>query len=100
MTKRSFQGLAALHQLLLFAATVVQSMTDAWLPPEMRSFLGVESSVLDEAAHAGPSDYIEQSLWWGLTLASILASAGLVLFRPWGRVLFALVSAAWFVLIP
>lgn len=98
--RRNFQTLVVFHQLLLFATIVVQSLTDSWLAPEVRSFLGIESSVLDDAAGEVAQGQFMPILWWSVTLISVLASVGVVLFRRWGRTLFVLVSVVSLLLVP
>ena len=78
---------------------VVQSLTEGWLPPEIRNILGMESSVLDDAAGVAQGQFLPV-LWWSVTVISVLASAGLILFRRWGRTLFVLVSVVSLVLTP
>ena len=79
---------------------VVQAITDSWMPPEMRSFLGVESSVMEEAADVLSPSRMMQTLWWGMTLIFVLASVGLILFRQWGRTLFVFLSILNLLLVP
>jgi hypothetical protein len=90
--KRNFQTIVVLHQVLIFSALVVQSITDSWLPPEIQSFLGVERTVLEEGANATSSNQMIDTLWWVVTIISLLASAGIIFFRRWGRTLFVFAS--------
>lgn len=92
--KRNFQTLVVVQQLLVFAALAAQSATDGWLPPEMRGFLGAEESLLDGGQDADAGLDALGALWWGLRLAALVASVGVVLFRPWARALFTAVGVA------
>lgn len=98
--KRNFQTLVVFHQFLIFGGMLVQSVTDSWMSPEMRSFLGIESSVMESAADVTPQSQGMRALWWALTLLSVSASVGVVLFRRWGRTLFVLVSVLTLVSTP
>jgi hypothetical protein len=88
------------HQCLIFATLIVQSVTDSWLYPEMRGFLGLESSVLDDTQDAASPNQVMHTIWWGERLISLVASAGLIFFRRWGRRLFVVVSAVSVLLTP
>lgn len=98
--KRNFQALVVLHQFLIFASLVVQAITDSWMPPEMRSFLGIESSVMEDASDVLSSSRMMETIWWAVTLVFIVASVGLILFRQWGRTLFVFLSILNLLLIP
>jgi hypothetical protein len=98
--KRNFQTLVVLYQFLIFASVILQSLTDNWLSPEMRSYLGLESSVLDNAEDAASPSLTMYKLWWAVTLTGLSASVGVVLFRPWGRILFVVVSVVSLLLVP
>jgi hypothetical protein len=50
----------------------------------MRSFLGVEGSVLNDTQDVMHRGQIPYTLWRGLSLVSVIASAGTLLFRQWG----------------
>jgi len=90
--KRNFQALVVLHQCLIFAAAVIQSVTDDWLPPEAKILLGVESSLLDGARDDAPWSLVIDIQWWAVILIGLSASAGVLLFRRWGRTLFVAAS--------
>lgn len=98
--KRNFQTLVVSHQLLLFATLMVQSATNEWLDPELRSFLGVESSIMEGPAASGTEHLLQDALWWTITLLSLLASVGVILFRRWGRRLFLVVTVASLLTVP
>jgi hypothetical protein len=100
MMKRNFQTLVVFHQFLIFGTLVMQSVTDSWMPPEVRGALGIESSVMEDTADVASSGQMARTLWWGVTLISVLASVGVVLFRRWGRTLFVLASALSLLLTP
>lgn len=98
--RRNFQTLVVVHQLLVFAAMVVQSVTDGWLPPELQGHLGLDRSLLDEAQGDEPPFEAARALWWVLMPASLAASAGVLFFRRWGRTLFVAVAAVGVLLVP
>ncbi len=98
--KRNFQALVVFHQFLIFGSLVVQSITDSWMSPEMRSFLGIELSVVDYLAEVTAPSQMMDALWWGMTIISLLASVGVILFRRWGRTLFVFVSMLNLLLTP
>jgi hypothetical protein len=98
--KRNFQTLVVVHQLLVFASTVVQSVTDGWLPPELQGYLDLNRSLLDDARGDGSPFDTTSALWWVMTLASLAASAGVLFFRRWGRTLFVAVAAVGVLLVP
>src|SRR5687767_789683 len=98
--KRSFQTLVVYHQLLIFSSAVVQSVTDSWLTPEMRAFLGVETSALDDAQGVASSGQTMYILRWAVTMIGLFASAGVLWFRLWGRTLFVFVSIVSLLMIP
>jgi hypothetical protein len=50
----------------------------------MRWFLGVEGSVLNDTQDVMHRGQIPYTLWRGLSLVSVIASAGMLLFRQWG----------------
>jgi hypothetical protein len=98
--KRNFQILVVVHQFLIFGSLVVQALTDSWMLPEMRSFLGIELSVVNDVAEVTAPSRMMDALWWGMTVLSLLASVGVILFQRWGRTLFVLVSILGLLLIP
>jgi hypothetical protein len=98
--RRNFQTLVVVHQLLVFASAVVQSVTDVWLPPELQGYLGVEQTLFEEGPGAEAPFEAARVLWWVLTAASLAASAGLLFFRRWGRTLFVAVAAVGVLLAP
>ena len=98
--KRNFQTLVVFHQFLIFGSLVVQSLTDSWMSPEMRSFLGIDLSVVGDTAEITAPSQMMAVLWWGMTIISLLASVGVILFRRWGRTLFVVVSVLNLLLTP
>lgn len=98
--RRNFQTLVVAHQLLVFAVLVVQPFTEGWMPPEAQGFPDAEASLLDEAGGPDTRFVLMRSLWWALTLGSLLASAGLLFFRPWARALFSLTAVAFVLAAP
>lgn len=90
--KRNFQTLVVLHQFLNFGSLVVQSITDSWMPPDMRTFLGSDNSVLDDPADVTSLSQMLPALWWAVRFISLLASVGVLLFHRWGRNMFVLVT--------
>jgi hypothetical protein len=98
--RRNFQTLVVVHQLLVLATAVVQSVTDAGLPPELQGYLDLEQSLLDGPQEGGPPFDAASALWWLLMLASLTASAGVLFFRRWGRTLFVAVTAVGALLVP
>ena len=86
--------------MLIFASLVVQSITEGWLPPETRSFLGIQSSVLDAEIDVTSQSQMIYTLWWSVTFISVLTSVGVILFRRWGRTLFVFVSILTLLMIP
>ena len=98
--RRNFQTLVVFHQFLIFASVVVKSITDDWLAPDVRGSLEVESSILDDAQDEPPPGQMMHTLWWAVTIIGMLASAGVLFFRPWGRTLFVAVSLVSLLLIP
>src|SRR5687767_7367617 len=98
--KRNFQTLVVFHQVLIFSSAVVQSVTDSWLTPVMRAFLGVETSLLDDEQGVASSGQTLYILRWAVTLIGLFASAGVPWFRAWGRTLFVFVSFVSLLVIP
>ena len=66
----------------------------------MRAFLGVETSVLDDAQDVASPGQMIYILRWAVTLVGLFASAGVLWFRPWGRTLFVFVSIVSLLMIP
>lgn len=85
--KRNFQALIVFHQFLIFATLVVESVTNSWMSPEMRSFLGIERSIVEDAADATSPSQIMHSVWWVATLISVLASVGVINMSSVNRLL-------------
>lgn len=98
--KRNFQTLVVVHQLLVFATVVIQSATEDWITHELSACLDLEPSLLEEAGAEDSGPDVLRTVWWVLTLVSLLASAGLLFFRRWGRRLFVALAFAHLPLMP
>jgi hypothetical protein len=89
MSRHQFRLLVVLNQFLIVAAIVVQEITDGSLPPELRSYLGIDESVLDTQI-VSVTPLSDVPYWLGIVviLMGLAASIGLCLGKRWGRSLF------------
>ena len=92
MSRNQFRLLVVVNQLLMVTAALVQDVTDKYLPPEIKSYLGIDGSVLN------PETVFEiDVLYWigtGLLVTGFVASIGLFFGKRWGRSLFLLTFVA------
>ena len=98
--RRNFQTLVVAHQLLIFATVAVQSALDTRIPPELLGLADAHNSLLDDPQGLDSRVGVMWVLWWAMMLVSLLASVGVLLFRPWGRGLFLSVSVVNVLLTP
>ena len=89
VSRSQFRFLVLINQLLAFLSLFVQRITDETLPPELKSYLGIDQSVFN----AQPVDFFDW--WWASILVlSVVASIGLCFGKRWGRTLFLLTTVA------
>ena len=95
MTRNQFRLLVVINQLLILVSVVVQEVTDRSLPPELRSYLGIDESVLN-AQMTGVPPLTDWPYWVGtvIIVIGLIASFGLYLGKRWGRSLFLLTLLA------
>ena len=93
MSRNQFRLLVVINQLLVLASFVVREITDRSLPPELRSYIGIDQSVLNPQSVMPLSD---GPYWVGMAIVfiALIASFGLYLGKRWGRTLFLLMSVA------
>lgn len=93
MSRNQFRLLVVLNQLLILASVVVQGVTDGSLPPELRSYLGIDESVLN-AQITSVTPLTDVPYWLGnvILVAGLVAAFGLYLGKRWGRTLFLLTA--------
>lgn len=91
MSRNQFRLLVVLDQLLILASIVVQEVTDGSLPPELRSYLGIDESVLN-AQITSVTPLTDVPYWLGnvILVVGLVAAFGLYLGKRWGRTLFLL----------
>jgi hypothetical protein len=93
MVRRKFQILVVLSQILTIGITVVNYMTHSWLPPELLGYLSDYETVLIPDRYSA-IELLSDVPFLVQTLLGILAAAGLILFKPWGRPVFLVYIAA------
>ncbi len=93
MVRRKFQILVVLSQILTIGITVVNYMTHSWLPPELLGYLSDYETVLIPDRYSD-IELLSDVPFLVQTLLGILAAAGLILFKPWGRPVFLVYIAA------
>jgi hypothetical protein len=91
MTRSQFRLLVVINQLLILVSVAVQEVTDKSLPPELKSYLGIDESVL--------SPPVSGFYGWNwvtlvIILAGVIASIGLCFGKRWGRELYLLTFLA------
>ena len=80
-----------MNQLLILASMVVQEITDRSLPPEIRSYLGIDESVLNtQITSVTPLSDVPYWLGTAIIFIGVIAALGLYLGKRWGRTLFLL----------
>ena len=90
MTRSQFRFLVVINQLLVLLVLFVQRITDKTLPPELKSYFGIDQSVFEAQAGIGFFD-----IWGPLILvAGVIASIGLCFGKKWGRSLYLLTAVA------
>ena len=95
MTRNQFRLLVVINQLLILASIMVQEVTDRSLPPELRSYLGIDESVLNTQMTAvAPLSDVPYWLGTAIIVIGLVASFGLYLGKRWGRSLFFLTFVA------
>ena len=93
MTRSQFRLLVVVNQLLLFGAIGVQEITDKSLPPELRTFFGIDDSVLTPQI-TSITPLTDLPYWVGtvLLMTGVVASIGLCFGKKWGRSLYLLTA--------
>jgi hypothetical protein len=91
MTRSQFRLLVVTNQLLILVSVAVQEVTDKSFPPELKSYLGIDESVL--------SPPVSGFYGWNwvtlvIILAGVIASIGLCFGKRWGRELYLLTFLA------
>lgn len=95
MTRSQFRLLVVINQLLIFGAVAVQEVTDKSLPPELRSFLGIDTSVLDtQITSITPLSNVPYWVGTLLLFTGVIAAVGLCLGKRWGKTLYLLTALA------
>jgi hypothetical protein len=95
MSRHQFRLLVVINQLLVLGAIVVHEITDRSLPPELKSYLGIDESVLNaQIASVTPLSDVPYWLGTAIILTGLAASVGLCLGERWGRSLFLVTFAA------
>ena len=91
MSRNQFRLLVVMNQLLILASMVVQEITDRFLPPELRSYLGIDESVMNTQI-TGVTSLSDVPYWIGtaIILIGLVAALGLYLGKRWGRSVFLL----------
>lgn len=101
MSRQQFRLLVVFDQLLGIALIFVEELTEGLLPPDVRSALGVQASVLDADE---PSGLFLSELPFLLdttfTFVHVVAAVGLCLGRRWGRTLFVVCFVGVWLLTP
>ena len=92
MSRNQFRFLVVINQLLILTAVVVQEITDRSLPPELKSYLGIDESVL--TSEITRVTLLSDVPYWLIILVGLIASFGLYLGKRWGRSLFLLTFVA------
>lgn len=92
MSRNQFRLLVVINQLLLLATVLAQEVSDKSLPPELKSYLGIDQSVLN-VPDASLTSFADVPFWL-LTLAGLVAAVGLYFGKRWGRTLFLLTCVA------
>lgn len=87
MTRSQFRLLVVINQLLILVSVAVQEVTDKSFPPELKSYLGIDESVLSTQGTGFTGLH-----WvaWVIILAGVIASVGLCFGKRWGRELYLL----------
>lgn len=91
MSRSQFRFLVVINQLLVLLSLFVQRLTDQTLPPELKSYIGIDQSVFTAADTS-----IQFADWWGplILVVGVIASIGLCFGKRWGRTLFLLGAVA------
>ena len=78
MSRSQFRFLVVINQLLALVSVFVQRITDETLPPELKSYLGIDQSVFN----AQSVDFFDW--WWAsIVVLSVVASIGLCFGKRW-----------------
>ena len=95
MSRSQFRLLIVINQLLFFGSVAVQEVTDKSLPPELKSYLGIDSSVLNPlVVDAGLLTDVPYILGNLLLLTGLIASVGMCFGKKWGRSLYLVTFVA------
>ena len=84
MTRRHFQIIVVVWQLLMVGYFAVDYATEHTLPVELTSEPSAYASVLDPNRYAMMEIAFEAAFWTQIFIG-LLAAIGLVLFKAWGR---------------
>ncbi len=76
--------LVVINQLLALLGMFVQRITDPSLPPELKTYLGIDQSVLAPETSTSLTDI---SFWLPtvILVAGVIAALGLCFGKRWGR---------------
>ncbi len=100
MSRQQFRLLVVTSQILLFAMYPLGAVTDSLLAPELAGQLGIDPSVMEGEAGAGPfPDDPLYLLSLAVNFVTLVAAAGLFYGKRWGRTLFLVCFAASLVVI-
>lgn len=84
MTRRHFQILVVVWQLLMLGYVAVDYAIELTLPVELSADLSTYASVLDQDRYTMMEIAYDAALWTQIFIG-VLAAIGLVLFKAWGR---------------
>ena len=89
MSRHQFRLFVVIKQLLVFGSIIVDEISYTSLPPELRSYLGLDNSVLNaQITSVTPLSDVPYWLGWLSLLTGVVASVGLCLAQRWGRTLY------------
>jgi hypothetical protein len=99
MSRNQFRLLVVVNQLLILLTIVVQDISDKSLPPELKSYFGMDESVLNtQVTSVSPLSDVPYWIGTALLFSGAVASVGLFLGKRWGRSLFLLTWLAMLLL--
>lgn len=84
MTRRHFQILVVVWQLLVLGYLAADYVTEHTLPVELSGDPSTYASILDQDRYAMMEMAFDAAFWTQIFI-SVLAAIGLVLFKAWGR---------------
>ncbi len=91
MSRSQFRFLVLINQLLVLMSYFIGTLSDESLPPELKSYFGIDQSVFE--AQASGLDFFD---WWLplLLVSGVIGAIGLCFGKRWGRTLYLLTTVA------